>query len=76
MPQPDLIPDLKTVLSKIIDLADSDEQVSSEVDEISELAVKTLEFLEKDLIAFTTYGPIRLSNMRIVDPNERFIPGD
>jgi hypothetical protein len=76
MPQPNLIVNLKSILEQIVDLADSDSQVSAEVDEISALAEKALEELNKGYIIMTETGPIALLNAIIVDPYKRLIPGD
>jgi len=76
MPQPNLIVNLKLILEQIVDLADSDSQVSAEVDEISALAEKALEELNKGYIIMTEMGPIALLNAIIVDPYKRLIPGD
>ena len=76
MPQPNLIVNLKLILEQIVDLADSDSQVSAEVDEISALAEKALEELNKGYIIMTEMGPSALLNAIIVDPYKRLIPGD
>ena len=76
MPQPNLIEMLKSTFEQIQDLADSDSQVSAEVDVISALAEKALEELNKGYIIMTQTGPIALLNATIVDPYKRLIPGD